>query len=86
MYYVYFLQSISNKNWFYIGYTSNLENRLKEHNGGRVKSTKFRKPFYLLYYEAYKNKTDALMREKNLKTHQQKDLLKIRIKNSLKSK
>lgn len=83
MYYVYVLISESDKNWFYIGYSSSLKDRLKRHNSGKVKSTKNKKPFTLIYYEAFKNKTDALAREKNLKTHQQRDILKERIKNYL---
>ena len=83
MYYVYVLQSKVDKNWFYVGYTTNLEGRFKEHNSGKAISTKSRKPFVLVYYEAYRNKTDARCREKNLKTHQQRDILKDRISNSL---
>lgn len=83
MYYVYVLISESDKNWLYVGYSSNLKERLERHNSGKVKSTKNKKPFVLIYYEAFKNKTDALAREKNLKTHQQRDTLKERIKNSL---
>ena len=83
MYYVYVLISEGDKKWFYIGYSSNLKDRLKRHNSGKVKSTKNKKPFTLIYYEAFKSKADALVREKNLKTHQQRDILKERIKNSL---
>jgi len=67
MFYVYILKSkFDNK--LYIGFTSNLEKRLSEHNSGGVESTRNRRPLELIYYEAYKNKTDALKREKFLKT------------------
>ncbi|MBI4368460.1 MAG: GIY-YIG nuclease family protein [Candidatus Omnitrophica bacterium] len=52
----------------YIGQTSNHpEFRLREHNLGRVTSTKVRRPFELIYYEMYRLKRDALGREKFLK-------------------
>ena len=51
----------------YIGVTSNLKRRLKEHNEGESISTKFRKPFELVYCEVYRSKLDALERERKLK-------------------
>ena len=68
MYYVYALKSV-NKNFLYIGSTSDLKDRFKEHNAGRVKSTKLYYPLKLVYYEAYVSKTDALIRENSLKHH-----------------
>jgi predicted GIY-YIG superfamily endonuclease len=53
------------------------------HNAGKVKSTKYRRPFTPAYYEAYRNKEDATKREYFLKTHQQRDILKERLKYSL---
>lgn len=67
MYYIYILKSkFDNK--FYTGFTSDLRKRLKEHEKGNVDSTKNRRPLELIYYEAYKYKTNALLREKFLKT------------------
>ncbi|MFH1867016.1 MAG: GIY-YIG nuclease family protein [Patescibacteria group bacterium] len=66
MFYFYLLRS--NKDLkFYLGSTNDLKRRLNEHNIGKVFSTKLRKPFELIYYEAYKNEKDARMREHNLK-------------------
>ena len=67
MYYVYILRS-KKDNDFYTGYTENLETRFKEHNKGLVKATRNRRPLELIYYEAYKNRKDAIKREKFLKT------------------
>ena len=50
MEYVYILQSQTDNN-FYVGWTNNLKERLKEHNDGKVFSTRRRKPFNLIYYE-----------------------------------
>jgi putative endonuclease len=82
MYYVYVLKSIKDNN-IYIGYSTDLKRRFAEHNERKVKSTKSRVPFVLIYYEAYRSKKDATEREYFLKTHQQRDLLKERLKNSL---
>jgi putative endonuclease len=83
MFFVYILKSKIDKK-LYIGCTNDLRRRLKEHNLGLVESTKSRKPFYLVYYEAYASKDDAFTREHNLKLRA-KSLrqLKIRIKNCL---
>lgn len=74
-YYVYILQSLKDKN-LYTGYTSNLKKRLKEHEYGNVDSTKNRRPLELIYYEAYREKQHALLREKYLKTTKGKMQLK----------
>ena len=82
MFYVYILQSQINKD-IYVGYTTNLKNRFKLHNLGRVKSTKSHKPWILVYYEAYKGKSDATKREKQLKIHASKKELLQRLVSSL---
>ena len=85
MYYIYLILSKKDGST-YIGYTDNLLRRFKEHNTGKVKSTKNKAPFELVYFEAYKAKADARYREDNLKRFAQAyTQLKERIKNSLKS-
>jgi putative endonuclease len=66
MNYVYVLKS-SKDNELYIGSTTDLKRRLREHNTGKSFSTSWRRPFELVYYEAYKNLNDARDREKSLK-------------------
>jgi len=66
MFYVYILKSQKDKK-LYIGSSNNLDRRIKEHNEGKVFSTKSRIPFELIYYEAYKSESDARKREHNLK-------------------
>ena len=78
MFYTYVLRSLKdNKN--YTGYTSYIENRLKEHNEGKVASTSLRIPFELIYFEACTNQNDAIAREKYLKTGMGKRYLKNRL-------
>jgi len=75
MYYVYFLKSLKN-NDLYIGSTNNIENRIRLHNAGRVKSTRFYRPWQLLGSETYPTRSEAIRRERFLKNHQQKEILK----------
>ena len=67
MYFVYVLQSELDKSW-YIGFSTAIDQRVDEHNSGKNHSTKFRRPWKLIYYEAYLHKLDALGRERFLKS------------------
>ncbi|MDQ5969077.1 MAG: putative endonuclease [Patescibacteria group bacterium] len=80
MYYVYILK---NPKQFYTGYTTDLRRRLKEHVSNRSLSTKNKGPWKLVYYEACTSSTDAIIREKYLKTAWGKRYIKSRIKHSL---
>jgi len=75
MYYVYSLKNLKNSD-LYIGSTENVNNRLKRHNEGKVKSTQFYRPWQLLDFETYNTRGEAVKRERFLKKHQQKELLK----------
>ena len=66
-YYTYVLLSLEDGK-LYIGWTDNLKSRIKEHNLGLAKATKFRRPLKLIYYEACLSKEKAIAREKALKT------------------
>ena len=68
---------------FYAGVTQNLKLRFEQHNKGRVESTKQRRPFDLVYYEACLEWHDAVRREKYLKTYHGKMFLKRRLKSYL---
>jgi putative endonuclease len=67
MYWVYILKSLKDKK-LYVGCTSNLNSRLKQHNGGLVGATKRRKPLILVHSESFLNKTEAFNRERFLKS------------------
>jgi len=66
---------------FYVGYTENLKGRMVQHRQGEVPSTANRRPLVLIYYEGCLNQSDALKREKYLKTHYGKMYLKKRLLN-----
>jgi putative endonuclease len=85
MFFMYILKSLKDGQ-LYIGSTNNLKRRFEEHNNGAVISTKFRKPFKLVYYEAYAAEDDARHREHNLKLRARASRqLLLRIKKSLAS-
>lgn len=68
MYTVYVLYS-ANHSKIYIGYTSNLDQRLISHNELATKgfTLKYR-PWELIHKELFKTKSEALKREKQLKS------------------
>jgi len=66
MYYVYILQ-LKDKS-LYIGYSSDLKNRIKIHSEGSVESTKNLRPAKLVYYSAFSSQKKATDFEKYLKS------------------
>lgn len=78
-YYTYILESIQYGN-LYIGFTTDLTERIKKHSQGLNVSTKPYKPWRLIYYEAFLNKGEAQRREKYLKTNQGARMLKRKLK------
>ncbi len=67
MFYTYVLKSKKDGK-LYIGFSSKLKERLIEHNKGFVETTKNRRPFEIVYYEACLSEKKAIEREKVLKT------------------
>ncbi len=61
----------------YIGYSSNLEERLKSHKelGTKGWTIKFR-PWELLYSETFDDKKSAMKREKALKTYRGREYIR----------
>jgi len=66
--YVYLIRS-KTKGSIYIGCSSDLKKRLKEHEEGRNYTTRKMLPIELIYFEAYKSKKDAFERERRLKRY-----------------
>jgi len=54
--------------------------RLRQHARGEVSSTRFRRPWQLIYYEACREAADAYRRERYLKTGRGKRYLRQRLK------
>ncbi len=82
MFYTYIIQSNKDNKW-YTGFTGNLKKRFKDHNNGKVLSTKNRRSFTLIYYEACLDEQDGRAREKYLKSGLGKRYLNNRLKRFL---
>ena len=67
MFYVYVIQSESDCG-LYIGMSGDLCRRFGQHQNGESPSTKGRRPWKLIYYEAYLEEQDATGREVFLKS------------------
>ncbi|ARV11745.1 hypothetical protein BTO09_05025 [Gilvibacter sp. SZ-19] len=78
---VYVLQSEKDL-LLYHGFTTNLEQRLIDHNSKRTKSTSSRIPLKLIYCEFFITKTDALRRERYFKTSTGKKMLKLLLRDT----
>ena len=77
-YYVYMLKSTNKNSLTYVGYTKNLQNRIRLHNIGKgAKFTRGRK-WKLIYKEKYKTKSKAISREYYIKKNR---LIRNKIKN-----
>ncbi|MFA6603389.1 MAG: GIY-YIG nuclease family protein [Patescibacteria group bacterium] len=66
-YKVYVLRSLVDRT-LYIGLTSDLARRLKEHNSGYVRWTKNHRPYVMVYSEETPDRPTARKREKWLKS------------------
>lgn len=77
MYFVYVLYSLKD-NGLYIGQTENLIERYYTHQKGKVRSTRSRRPFVMIYWEACFNREEAVVKEKEWKkTHWRRKLKKM---------
>jgi len=66
--FVYIIRSLKDGR-YYIGESSDINVRLKEHNEGWVKSTRTRVPFVVVYTETHESRASALKREKQIKSY-----------------
>ncbi len=83
-YFVYVVLTSDTKQ-FYVGYSANLKQRLKDHKN--KKGSKFLKEhphFRLVYYEVYQNKTDARRQELFYKTGHGREVLKRKLQEIIK--
>lgn len=81
MYYIYLLQSTKSGK-IYTGLTSDLKRRIREHFKKEVHSTLRMGELKLVYYEAFLNESDAVEREKYLKTTKGKRTVRLMLKNT----
>ena len=74
MYFIYVIQSLSHDNR-YVGSSNNISKRLKEHNLGKCRYTKGRRPWNLVYNESFPSRSEAIIREKFLKSGKGREFL-----------
>ncbi len=67
MHFVYAISSLKH-NYIYVGLTKDIELRIKRHNDGRERTTKYYKPFKLIYSEVCNSRPDARVRERYWKS------------------
>ena len=72
---VYLLKSLKD-NTYYVGMTTDLDQRLKDHNRGKTKYTKGHIPYELIYHEDFRDFSSARKREKYFKSNAGKKYLK----------
>lgn len=80
-YFVYILECLSSKGKksFYTGYTGSLETRIEQHSEGKGAKYTKGKQIKLLFYETFKDRGDAMRRERFIKKFsrkQKKELIK----------
>lgn len=68
MFAAYVLESLKTGK-YYIGSTADLKKRIVAHNEGRSRFTKSGIPWRLVYHEAFKSRSEAMMREKRIKSY-----------------
>ena len=66
MYYVYIIYSAA-VDVYYKGYTLDYDKRLEQHNDNKSRYTAHKGPWTLIFVQEFKDKSDALKREKQLK-------------------
>lgn len=69
MHYVYLLRSESHPDQTYVGYSTDLRARMRDHNAGRSVHTSKFVPWKLITYLAFSDKGTALAFEAYLKSH-----------------
>jgi predicted GIY-YIG superfamily endonuclease len=69
MFYVYYLQSQSFPEKTYVGFTTNLKQRLSDHNAGKSIYTKDFKPWVLVGFLGFDQESKALKFERYLKSN-----------------
>ena len=62
MYFAYILKSLKDNKYYY-GHAADVDLRLKNHNCGKVKATKGRRPLIVHYFESFETKSEAVKRE-----------------------
>ena len=82
--FVYILRSQKDAS-YYIGHTQDLDSRVERHNQGRVKYTKGKRPWELVYFEKYPDRSSAMAREAEIKKRKSKEFIASLVRTSRQS-
>ena len=80
MYCTYIIQSQKNGK-YYTGSCHDIEKRIERHNAGATPSTKSGRPWNLVYSESFENNSDALKREREIKSKKSRKYIEFLITN-----
>lgn len=72
--YVYIIQSLKNQS-FYIGSSTDYKRRLCQHNSGNVQSTKYKRPYKLVFVQQFNSLEEANKIELKLKRWKRRDFI-----------
>jgi putative endonuclease len=78
IYYTYVLYSTASDK-IYIGQTTDLKKRLEAHNSGKSSYTKSYIPWELVYFEEFTTRSQAMKKEKELKSHRGREYIRNKI-------
>ncbi len=81
MYYTYIIQSQKNGR-FYIGSCHDIDVRIERHNAGATPSTKLGRPWKLIYSESYETNSEALKREREIKSKKSRKYIEFLIQST----
>jgi putative endonuclease len=73
-FYVYIVKSQADSS-YYIGYSANLDDRLRKHNEANTGYTSRKRPWALVYWEQYESKREAMKRERFLKNQKSREFI-----------
>jgi putative endonuclease len=82
MYFVYIIESEKDGS-YYVGSTQDLDERIQRHNQGRSKYTKNKRPWRLLYFEEFPDRSSATARENQIKNRKKKEYIEALINDNL---
>jgi len=80
MFYLYIIYS-EKLDKFYVGYSSDLKERLRKHNSSNKSFTGNSNDWKIVYTEEYKSKNDVMFREKQIKKWKSRKLIMKLIRN-----
>jgi len=83
VYVLYCVDRKNNRKRFYVGFSEDISERIVAHHSKSTSTTKSFDTIQLVYYEACLNKTDAIKRERQLKTGFGRGYIGRRIKNHM---